>query len=219
MGFCGGSVSKQEKDAQATQAALTNTMMQQAQEIMGDSSKVFAAMFSAFAPIVAAGPFQEGYSEKEKALQRSSVITQSGIAARNAMTAVKQAGAAYGGGNIVAPGGARIGAEIGTANIAAQASAAELQDIETRSLALGRQNFFQAASVLGGAPQVFNPATAAGNAAVGAGSASAQTAEDITKVQNQPGWGMGLLSAAGALGGSFISGGMSNMGKTGSWWG
>jgi hypothetical protein len=219
MGFCGGDVSKQEKDAQATQAALTNTLMQQAQQIMGDSSKVFAQMFASFAPIVAAGPFQEGYSEKEKALQSSEVVTQTGIAARNAMTAVKEAGAAYGGGNVALPGGARIGAETGTANIAAQTSAAELENIETRSLALGRQNFFQAAGVLGGAPQVFNPATAAGQAATGAAAGSAQTAEDITKVQNQPGWGMGLLSAAGALGGSFVSGGMSNMGKSGSWWG
>jgi hypothetical protein len=204
MGFCGGSVSSQEKSAQATQAALTNTLTQQAQQIMGDSSKVFAQMFASFAPIVAAGPYQEGFSQAELANLNSQSVTQTGIAARKAMTAVKQAGAAYGGGNIALPGGARIGAETATANIAAQYGAQQLEQIKEQDYSQGRANFFEAASVLGGTPGEFATANQAGQVAVGAGSASAQTAEDITKVQNQPGWGMGLLSAASSLAGGFI---------------
>jgi len=205
VGFCGGNVSSQEKTAQANQAALSNTLTQQAQTIMGASSKVFNDLIAAFAPIVAAGPYQEGFSLSQLAEMKSQAVTQTGVAARNAMTAVKQAASAQGGGNIPLPGGATIGAEIGVANAAAQTGAAQLTGIDLASKEQGLKNFYAAAGVLGGAPgAAFGVANQAGQVATGAAAASAQTAEDITKVQNQPGWGLSLLSAASSLGGAAI---------------
>ena len=206
MGFCGGNVSSQEKQAQANQAALSNQLTQQAQTIMGASSQVFNDLISAFAPIVAAGPYQEGFSLAQLSEMKSQAITQTGVAARNAMTAVKQAAAAQGGGNIPLPGGAAIGAELTTANAMAQTGAAQLTGIDLASKEQGLRNFYAAAGALAGAPgAAFGVANQAGGVASGAAAASAQTAEDITRVQNQPGWGLSLLSAASSLGGAAIS--------------
>jgi hypothetical protein len=207
MGFCGGSVSSQEKAAQASQSKLADQMTQQAAQIMGFSSKVFQDLIGAFEPILAAGPNQAGYDQPTMARLKSEAITQTGIAARNAMTAVKEGQAAVGGGNVALPGGSAIGQQLYTANVAAQQGAQELSNIEQQSVNLGRQNFMAAAGVLGGAPQVFNPATQAGQTATGAWGQAAQTAQHITSVQNQPGWGMGILGAVGG-----IMGGLGSMG-------
>jgi hypothetical protein len=209
MGFCGGSVSGQETTAQAAQASLGKQLTEQAQTIMGNSSKVFQDLMGAFEPIVAAGPNQEGYSLAQLSEMKSQAITGTGVAARNAMTAVKQANAAAGGGNMSLPGGARIGAETATANYEAQKGAEQLTGIDLASKEQGLKNFIGAAGVLGGAPSVFGVANQAGQAATQAWGGAAQTAEDITKVQNQPGWGMGLLGAAASLGGAALTGGMS----------
>lgn len=193
-------VSQQEKDAQAGQAALFKTMTDQAQQIFGASSKVFNSLYTAFAPIVAAGPNQEGYSVAQMSNLMSQAVTGAGVAGRNALSAVRSLK-----GNL--PSGAAIGAELGTASAIAQSAAQMQSNIRQESAQLGYQHFAQAASVLGGAPSVFGAATSAGGAATGAGSASAQTAEDITKVQNAPGIGMGIIGAIGGVLGSAVGGG------------
>jgi hypothetical protein len=202
MGFCGSSVSSQEKAAQAKQAGLMDQLTQQAQQLMGNASKVFQSLIGSFTPTILAGPNQEGYGPEQMSALKSGAITSTAIAGRNAMTAVKQAQAAVGGGNMALPGGAAIGAEMGAANTVAQQGAAEQLQIEEQSKELGYQKYKDAAGVLSGSMNVFNPATQAGQVAVGAGQASAQTAEDITKVQNQPGWGVGLLNSLVAAGGT-----------------
>ena len=194
------SVSNQEKTAQAEQAALFDTMTQQAQTIFGESSKVFNDIYSAFAPIVAAGPGQEGYSVAQMSNLMSQAVTSAGVAGRNALSTVR-------GFRGQLPSGAAIGAELGTASAVAQSAAAMQSKIREDSAQLGYQHFAQAASILGGAPSVFGAATSAGSAATGAGSASASTAQDITRVQNAPGIGMGIIGAVGGVLGAAVGGG------------
>ncbi len=197
-------VSAQEKTAQASQAALFDTLTNQAQQVFGAASQVFKSLFSAYAPIVAAGPNQEGYSVAQMSNLISQAVTSTGIAARNAMSAVK---GAFTGSNL--PSGAAIGAQLATANAAAQSGAQMQSNIRQQSAEIGRQNFFAASQALAGTPNVFNPATSAGGAATGAGQASDDTAKDITAVQNAPGMGMGILGAiGGVLGGAVAPGGL-----------
>ena len=213
MGFCGGTVSQAEKDASAASATLAKSLNTQAMTIMGNSSKVYQDLIGAFEPIAAAGIHQDGFDPATMATLKSDAITQTGVAGRNAMTAVKQANAAAGGGNAMLPGGAAIGAEMGTANAVAQGGAEDLSKIDLANKEQGQKNFIAASQGLAGAPNVFGVANNAANSATGAQAASNGISEDMTKVQNQPGWGMSLLSAAASLGGAAMTGGMSNLGK------
>jgi hypothetical protein len=178
-------------------------MTQQAQQIMGVSMDAFNKLMGAFTPIVAAGPNQEGYGPAQMSALKSMSVTATGVAGRNALASVR----GMPGGGL--PGGARIGAEMGTANTVAQQGAAQQLQIEEQSKELGYNKFMGAAGVMSGLPNMFNPATNAGNTAVNAGSVNDKAAQNITAVQNQPGWGMGLLSAAAKLGGMALTGGLS----------
>lgn len=144
VGLCCGA-SGEQKDMQK-QSAFFDNMMQQAAQIFGASSKVFNDLISAFAPIVAAGPNQHGFSPAEKPNLESSAISQSGIAARNAKQAAGNAQAALGGGNMALPSGAAIGTDLAVANAAAQNTAEQLSTIRQADYATGRENYFKAAA-------------------------------------------------------------------------
>src|ERR1700744_741925 len=85
--------------AQQQQAAFATQSMQQASQVFGNSSTVFNDLVNTFAPTVAAGPNQEGFSAAEKANLQSQAITNSGQAYRNAAQAVGEAESAQNGGN------------------------------------------------------------------------------------------------------------------------
>jgi hypothetical protein len=88
-GGCGAS--DEQKDIGQQQTAFMQQMMGQAQEIFGNSSSVFKDLVNTFAPTVAAGPNQRGFSLPEEAALKSQAITQTGQAYKNASQAVKEA--------------------------------------------------------------------------------------------------------------------------------
>lgn len=207
---CGAS--QQQKDAQAQQAAFATQSMQQASQVFGNSSKVFQDLVSTFAPTVAAGPSQEGFSAAEKSALQSQAITQSGQAYRNAAQAVGQAQSAQGGGNTGdTTSGANIGVDLGVANAAAANTSNELNQIDLANYQTGRANYNAATAGLAGTPNVFNPATSAGGLTVNAGEASANTANQIASQNNS--WVQAVTGALGGIAGSVATGGMSNLGK------
>lgn len=207
---CGAS--SQQNQAQAAQAAAYTAMTQQAQQVFGASSQVFKQLQSTFAPTVAAGPSQQGFSAAEDANLRSQAITQSGIAARNAKQSVDQSIAAQGGGNNPAlTSGTNTGIDLAVANAASQNTANQLGQITEANYATGRQNYDTAVAGLTGSTNVFNPASTAGNAATGAGEASASTANQIASQNNS--WVQAVTGALGGIAGSVATGGMSNLGK------
>ena len=195
---CCGATNAQNEQEQATTQAF-QTAGTQAQAIFGASSTAFNDLIKSYAPTVAAGPSQLGFSQQEKATLDSSAITQTGIEAKNEKAALgnteaTQAGS--GGQGPVGPGGATVGADLSLTENAGNQTATELSQIQQQDYAVGRTNYQNAVQGLAGAPSVFNPATSATGAETGAGESATTATQNVASAQ-QSGWQL----AAGALGG------------------
>jgi hypothetical protein len=207
--LCGASA--QQNQIQEKQSTAYDSMVQQAQQVFGNSSQVFNDLVNTFAPTVAAGPDQEGFSAAEKANLNSQAITSTGQAYKNAKQAVGEAQAAQGGGNTGLTSGANIGIDLGVANSAAEQTANELGQINEADYQTGRENYLNAAKGLEQSPDVFNAATTSANATTNSGTAAANTANQIASQNNS--WVQAVTGALGAVGGAVATGGMSNLGK------
>lgn len=201
----------QQKQIAGQQQQLLGQLTNQSKDIFGDSSQVFQDLTNTFAPIVAAGPNQQGFSAPELSALNSAAITNTGQAYRNASQAIKENEASIGGGNMALPGGAEIGAETQVANQGAAQTASALNQITQSNYETGRENYFKAAAGLESAPEVFNPATSAGSAATNSGTAAANTANQIAQENNS--WVSAVTGALGGIAGSVATGGMSNLGE------
>lgn len=200
VALCCGASSEQ-KGIFKQQESAYKTLMSQAQTIFGGSSKIFSDLTSAFEPILAAGPGQEGFTAPQMANLKSQAITETGQAYRHAAQAAGERGAAAGGGSALLPSGTIEATRAAIARAGAGQTAQQLANIRTQSAELGRQNWLAAANVLGGAPGVFNPATSAAGITTGAGEAAANTANQIAQANNS--W---MTPVAGILGG--VAGGL-----------
>jgi len=199
-GGCGAS--KDQTQILQEQKQNFDQMSSEAATVFGNASDVFKSLQSSFAPIVAAGPGQQGYTPAEEAALKSSAITQTGNAYRNAAQAAGERGAAAGGGTTILPSGAQMGQQAAIAEAGAAQTAGELNQIDVQSAELGRQNWLNAAGILGGATGTFGASTGAGSAATGAGSAAASEANTVQQANNQ--WAQDLIavgsSAASTVG-------------------
>lgn len=209
-----GATQAQTTNEQA-QATFYTQATQQATQVFGASSQVFQQLQSTFAPIVAAGPSQQGFSAQELANQQSEAVTQNGIANRNAQQAAGESIAAEGGGNNPAlqsgqSAGTKANIDIASANNTANS----LAQITQNDYSTGRANYDTAVAGLEGSTQVFNPATSATTATVGAGTAAGNQANQIAASANSP-W-QAALGALGGVAGSFASGGLSKLIGSGS---
>src|ERR1700722_8571095 len=99
-----GATKQQNQIAQSQQGFMTQAQ-QQASTVFGSSSQVFNTLQSTFAPIVAAGPSQQGFSQQQLSNLNSEAITQTGTEYKNEKEAVGNAEAAVGGGNTALPSG------------------------------------------------------------------------------------------------------------------
>lgn len=192
---CGAS--QAQGQIQNQQVSAYTQMTQQAQAVFGQDSQVFNQLQSTFAPTVAAGPSQQGFSPTENANLQSQAVSQNGQAYKNAKSAVGNATASEGGGNNAAlQSGVTTGTNLNVANAAASNTANELGQITEANYQTGRQNYDTAVQGLAGSTNVFNSATEAGNAATGAGGAASTTANQVATQDNS--W---IQSVTGALGG------------------
>lgn len=182
-GNCGAS--KDQTQILQEQKQNFDQMSSQAASVFGDASQVFQSLQSSFAPIVAAGPGQQGYTPAEEAALKSSAITNTGNAYRNAAAAAGERGSAAGGGTTILPSGAQMGQQAAIAEAGAGATASALNNIDVQSAELGRQNWLNAAGILGGATGTFGASTGAGSAATGAGSAAASEANTVQQANGQ----------------------------------
>jgi hypothetical protein len=192
-----------------SQQALMDQVTQQSKDIFGGSSSVFNDLLNTFAPTVAAGPNQRGFSAPEKSSLDSSAITNTGEAYAHASRAAREAEAAVGGGNTYLPGGTDIGINTSIANEGAKQTASALNQIQEADFATGRQNYENATKGLESATSVFNPATEAGNAATNSGEAAEKTANDIATQDNS--WVSAVTGALGGIVGTVATGGMKNL--------
>ena len=203
---CGAS--SQQNQIEAQQSAAYTQAQTQAAATFGVASAVSAALQATFAPTVAAGPSQEGFSAQEKSNLNSQAITQAGQAYNNEKQALGTSQAAFGGGNTPLPSGAQIGENVSLAESAGNNTANELSNITQQNYATGRANYDTAVQGLAGAANPLSVASGATNAATGSGQAAASTANQIASQNNS--W-MQLVS--GALGGvtGALTGGVSNL--------
>lgn len=189
-------------------------MSQQASQVFGDSSTVFNDLISSFAPTVAAGPSQKGFSAGEESNLNSSAITQTGQAYRNAKSAVGEAESAQGGGNNAdLTGGSKTATDLGIAESAANQTSGELSQIQEQNYATGRQNYDTAVQGLANAPNVFSAASNAGNAATNAGNAASNTANQVAQENNS--WVQGVTGALGGIASAATGGLTSSLGSGG----
>lgn len=211
LGLCCGADPGQTQ-ALAQQTAMTQQFTQQASQVFGNSSSVFNDLMSTFAPTVAAGPSQQGFSAAENANLQSQAITQTGNAYKNAKAAVGQAQSSQGGGNASdVSGGANVGTDLGVATSAAAQTAGELGQINEANYQTGRQNYDTAVAGMTAAPGVYSTSASLDNAATNSGNAESNTANQIAASNNS--WIQGVTGALGGIAGSVASGGMSNLGK------
>lgn len=186
-----------------------NQANSQMSAIFGADSSVFQDIVSAYAPIVAGGINQAGFSAAELANLNSVAETTGGQAFNAAEKVIKENQAAAGG--VQLPSGVNNKQLQSLSTSAAENTASNLQNIEAQNYATGRQNFETAAGVLEGAPSVFSSANSATGAATGASTAAANTANQIAQENNS--WVGAVTGALGGIAGTVLTGGMSNLGK------
>jgi hypothetical protein len=196
-----GSTPQQNQIEGAQQNFMTQAQSQ-ASTVFGGASQAFNSLMSAFAPIVAAGPSQQGFSQQQLSNLNSQAITQTGISYKNAKEAVGEAQSSVGGGNVSLPSGTQTGEDLGLAESAANQTSSELGQITQANYEKGNANYNAAVSGELAAPGVFSASTGATGAATSAGSAAASTANQIASQNNS--WVGAVTGLAGALGGAAL---------------
>jgi hypothetical protein len=204
--MCGASSAQTASANQAS--ALSTQMAGQATTEFGASSAIFTALQSSYAPIVAAGPSQQGFSAQEASNLNSEAITQTGTEYKNEKEALGNAQAAQGGGNTALPSGTTTAADEQLAANAGNQTASELGQITQANYAQGNANYNAATTGMENLSNVYNSANSAGGVATGA-SQNAGTQQNAVSSANNS-W-MSLVS--GALGDitSVATGGLSNL--------
>ena len=180
------------------QANFFNTLSSSFNTMFAGQTGILQSLQSAFQPILAAGPNQFGFSPMELSVMKGQAVDTTAATFAANQAALNQALAARGGGTSFLPSGAQAQLQQQGYTAASQQESNLLNQITQAGYAQGRQNFLQAANVLGGAASMYNPTGFAG-ATTGAGQAAASTAGTIAqeKAAASP-WG----AIGGILGGA-----------------
>lgn len=189
-------------DLESKQAAFYDEMTKQDAINYSEDQAILKQMQDVYAPILAQGPNQYGFSEGEE----TNLETGAGEGvARNftaASRAVREAHAAQGGGNTYLPSGVNDQEDEELSSSAASTLSDEQRQIKQSGYDQGYRNFSQATSALEGTASLLNP-NGTSTAATSAGSAAGQTAKDISDENNA--WIAPLAGAVGAIGGAATS--------------
>lgn len=195
---CGASAAQNEIGAEQQQflGTLTsafNTTFPNQQQLLNN-------LTASYAPIVAAGPNQTGFSPAESAALRTGsqdTVTQE---YKNAQIATQNNAETAGGGDAVGVGsGAEAQLKSANASSAAAEGSKEQNQITQADYATGRQNYFAASAGLSGVAAAENP-EGFGSEAIGEGSAAENTQSQITSENDA--WMQALGGALGGVGGA-----------------
>lgn len=190
--MCGAS--SQQKQIEASQQKFYDQLTQEYGVVFGENQAILKSLTASFKPILEAGPNQRGFSTEERQNLNSQAVTGTGQNYSKAAAALGAVQGAEGGGTAFIPSGAKHQQQAQLAESAASNESNIESNIVSADYATGRDNYFRAAGALGGVAGELNP-VGYSNAATGAGSAAATTANQITQANN--GW-MNLV--AGGLG-------------------
>ena len=188
----------------AAQGTAYGAATKQAAAEFGASSSVFNDLNKSFAPTVAAGPDQQGWSAAEASAINSQSINTTAAEYKNAATAVREEEAAVGGGTVALPSGANIASQLALSEAGANQESSELNSNLIANYQQGNANYQFAAKGLDAAPGVFSTANQGTEASTGAGSASATTQNDITQANNS--WEQLATAAISGVAGAATAG-------------
>lgn len=195
--------SSQEQALSAEQTQFYQTLQSNYSTQFANQSNILSSLNSAFAPILAAGLGQFGFTPAEEAAMRTGAMEQISGAYKNAATATSEAMAARGGGNVSLPSGASAQVIGQIATQAAQAESTAQNQITREGYQIGRQNFTQAANMLGGVGKMYDPSEF-GSLSTSAGSTAFEEANKINQENNA--WKGELGGALGGIAGDFLGG-------------
>ena len=202
--MCGGPTSAQTANQEA-QAAFYQKQIQAYDTAYANFKELQNTLKQQFAPILAAGPGQMGYTPEELANLRTQATEGTAAGYGAAQKALQQRLATLGGGtsniNMTGGPGSQLMAEIGTA--AAQESSRENLGITASGYDLGRQMWQNAITGTSNLAAGWNPNAFAGST-INAGSAAGNQANTIAAQRNQM-WGS-ILGAIGGIGGMAAGG-------------
>lgn len=177
-----GASSAQEQ-LQAQQMQFYSTLQSEYSTVFGENQDILKSLTSSFEPILKGGINQEGFSPAELTALNSSAVTGSGQAYASANKAVNDKLASEGGGNTYIPSGAKSQINEELASSGAQNLGNQELGITEADYATGRQDYLDAAGILGGVAGQYNPTGYAG-ATTSAGSSAETTANQINQENN-----------------------------------
>jgi hypothetical protein len=197
MGFFGdifGGASKADKALAADQKSFMDTMHGETATAFAGQQDALNKVLGAWAPIIAGGPNQYGFSTAEEAQQRADIINTGQTAATNTVNAALLRDQQASGGASTMPAGGREALTAQIAATGAQRTATELGREKEMGYQVGREQFKEAQAGVTEVAKVEAPA-ALGGVAVGAGEA-AQKAQTAVDTANASSLGAKLLGGA-----------------------
>ena len=190
-----------QKDIGASQKQMYDTLNKNYSTAFGQFQELQSALTSAFMPILQAGPSQTGFSPaQENALRTQNaegVATDYG----QAQKATAQALASRGGGDTFLPSSITANMLAGNTNAAAATRANNDLNITNANYDRGYQNWTNAATMLSGTANAWNP-NSFGSTSISGGSAASDTQNQIAAANNSV-WNS-VIGAAGAIGGAAL---------------
>jgi hypothetical protein len=195
-----GSTSGQQQISDSQQQ-MYQTLNQNYATTFGQDQAITSALTAQFQPILAAGPNQQGFSPGETQALNTGATENIAQNYAQAQKATAQQLAARGGGNTLLPSSVSANILAQGTNAAAAQRASAQNTIQQASYAQGYQNWQQAAGVLSNTAGLINPLGYAG-ASTGAGTAAANTANQIAQQQNSI-WNA-AIGALGSVGGAAL---------------
>jgi hypothetical protein len=197
--MCGAT--SEQKELQREQMDFYKQGNERAATAFAEDQAILTQMQQIYAPILAKGPNQRGFSDEERNSLDAQTIDGTADNYARASRAVNEEMAAKGGGSAM-PTGAEIQLKQDVASSAAKEESRQQAQIIAADWAQGHKQFGEATDALMTASGHLNP-TAYQNSATEAGGAASKTANDIAVASNS--WVNAAIGAAGALGGAVVS--------------
>jgi hypothetical protein len=185
------------------QQEFFSTLTSEATQTYGEDQGILSQLTSAYEPILARGPNQQGFSTSEVQDLNAQAVEGTAENYSAAAKATNENLASEGGGNNPLPTGAQTQLKSEVAQSAAQEESREESQIQGANYAQGNAEFNQASNALLGTSGQINPLGYAGSA-TGAGNAAANEANSIEQEENS--WLTPVLGAVGAIGAGALKG-------------
>ena len=199
--MCGAS--KEQKESYGNVKSLGNMLRGAFQTIFAKNQGILDHLEASLDPQVRGGASAYGYSASEDAAKRGQATEQIAQAGTQAANVVRSAAASRGGGNTFLPSGSQEAIDATLAQDTAVKQAEAQMGITEQGYEVGRENYYKSVALAGALPgELENPATQAGDVALGGAKAQEQGAEAITQANNA--WMAPVAGMLGAVGGAAI---------------